>query len=206
MKKISSLFVPFLGFALIGSAQMVTIGTQVWSTKNLDVATFSNGDSIPQAITDEEWIKAGENNQPAWCYYDNDPANDSQLGKLYNWHAVNDPRGLAPKGWHIPSDAEWTVLANYLGGENAAGTKLKSTSGWEENGNGTNESGFSALPGGFRDFDGVFSSIFEEAIWWSSSEHTETMAWGRYLSSYEVDFFRNNYSVQDGYSVRCLRD
>ncbi len=104
-------------------AQSVTIGTQVWSTKNLDVSTFRNGDPIPQAKSDEEWSVAMDNQQPAWCYYDNNPSESAKYGKLYNWYAVNDPRGLAPSGWHIPCDVEWTVLDNYLKGDN--GNKMK---------------------------------------------------------------------------------
>lgn len=96
MKKVSLIFILLIGFGCISYAQTVTIGTQVWRTKNLDVATFRNGDSIPQAKTNEEWEKAAENQQPAWCYYNNDPANGAKYGKLYNWYAVNDSRGLAP--------------------------------------------------------------------------------------------------------------
>ena len=156
MKKVSLIFILLIGFGCISYAQTITIGTQVWMTKNLDVATFRNGDPIPQAKTDEEWEKAGENQQPAWCYYDNDPANGAKYGKLYNWYAVNDSRGLAPVGYHIPSDAEWTILTDFLGGEKVAGTKMKSTDFWADyegnSGNGTNESGFSGLPGGYRSF------------------------------------------------------
>ena len=130
MKKVSLIFILLIGFGCISYAQTITIGTQVWMTKNLDVATFRNGDPIPQAKTNEEWEKAGENQQPAWCYYDNDPANGAKYGKLYNWYAVNDSRGLAPVGYHIPSDAEWTKLTDFLGGESVAGTKMKSKSGW----------------------------------------------------------------------------
>jgi uncharacterized protein (TIGR02145 family) len=108
----------------------VVIGTQTWTSENLNVSTFRNGDPIPEVRSTEEWKKAGENKQPAWCYYDNDPKNGEKNGKLYNWHAVNDPRGLAPKGWHVPSEEEWKKLALYLGGENIAGKKMKSTSGW----------------------------------------------------------------------------
>ncbi len=111
-------------------AQTVTIGNQTWTTKNLDVATFRNGDLIPEAKTDEEWKAAGENKQPAWCYYDNKAANGTKYGKLYNWYAVVDYRGLAPAGWHVPTDEEWTVLSTYLVGDDA-GKKMKSSSGWE---------------------------------------------------------------------------
>ena len=120
MKKVSLIFILLIGFGCISYAQTVTIGTQVWMTKNLDLATFRNGDPIPEAKTDEEWEKAGENKQPAWCYYDNDPANGAKYGKLYNWYAVIDSRGLAPVGYHIPSDADWTKLNDFLGGEGVA--------------------------------------------------------------------------------------
>jgi uncharacterized protein (TIGR02145 family) len=128
MKKISLLLILLIDFGYISFSQIVNIGTQVWMTKNLDVSTFRNGDPIPQAKSDEEWEKAGENNQPAWCYYKNDQANDAKYGKLYNWYAVIDSRGLAPVGFHIPSDAEWTNLVDFLGSD--AGTKMKSKSGW----------------------------------------------------------------------------
>ena len=119
-----------------GASNEVTIGTQVWMTKNLDVATFRNGDPIPQAKTsDEEWDKAYvDAEQPAWCYFDNLPRNGEKYGKLYNWYAVNDPRGLAPEGWHVPSDAEWTQLTDYLGGREKAGAKMKSENGWSDGG------------------------------------------------------------------------
>jgi len=108
----------------------VTIGKQVWMIENLNVDKFRNGDPIPHAKTKEEWEKAGEEGKPAWCYYDNDPANGKKYGKLYNWYAVNDSRGLAPDGYHIPSHAEWEKLTDFLGGNSVAGAKMKSKSGW----------------------------------------------------------------------------
>jgi len=187
-------------------SQTVTIGTQVWMTKNLDVVTFRNGDPIPEAKTNEEWEKAGKNQQPAWCYYDNDTANGTKYGKLYNWYAVNDSRGLAPVGYHIPSDAEWTILNTFLGGESVAGTKMKSTCGWTENGNGTNESGFSGLPGGFCVNDGSFGYVGTDGYWWSSTEYGTGYAWNRYLY-YDVGVvYRGSRNKRDGFSVRCLRD
>ncbi len=184
----------------------VPIGKQVWMTKNLDVAKFRNGDPIPEAKTKEEWEKAGENKQPAWCNYDNNPANGSKYGKLYNWYAVNDPRGLEPKGWHIPSNDEWTVLTDYLGGEEKAGAKMKSKTGWAEDGNGTNSSGFSGLPGGLRDYDGAFNSIGYYGLWWSSTEDGTDVAWFRGLSCYDGGVVRSDDDKEDGFSVRCLRD
>jgi len=130
MKKVSLIFILLIGFGCISYAQTVIIGTQVWMTKNLNVSTFRNGEPIPQAKTGEEWEKAGQNKQPAWCYYENDLANGAKYGKLYNWYAVIDSRGLAPEGYHIPSDAEWTKLTDFLGGEKVVGTKMKSKSGW----------------------------------------------------------------------------
>ena len=113
-----------------GTTKSVKIGTQTWTTENLNVSTFRNGDPISEAKTNEEWDEAGKNKQPAWCYYENDPKNGAKYGKLYNWYAVNDPRGLAPAGWHVPSDAEWTILSDFLGGGMTAGKKMKSLSGW----------------------------------------------------------------------------
>ena len=188
-------------------SQTVTIGTQVWMTKNLDVSTFRNGDTIPQAKTNEEWEKAGKEGKPAWCYYDNDPANGAKYGKLYNWHAVNDSRGLAPTGCHIPTDAEWTILSDYLGGEDAAGKKMKSTSGWGDEGNGTNSSGFSGLPGGYRANDGNYDFIGGLGYWWSASGSSIYCAYSRFLYSSLDNLFRKDYyGKARGLSVRCLRD
>jgi len=208
-------------FVLIGTgsaifSQTVTIGTQVWMTKNLDVSTFRNGDPIPEAKTNEEWKKAGENKQPAWCYYDNDPANGAKYGKLYNWYAVIDSRGLAPVGYHIPTDAEWSTFINYLdpnadGGNNynTAGGKMKSTGTqyWQStNTDATNESGFSGLPGGNRSIDGTFNYIGLNGYWWSSSETATNTAWYRFLDYNNGNVYRYGNTKLNGFSVRCLRD
>ena len=189
-----------------GASTEVTIGKQVWMGENLNVDNFRNGDPIPQAKTNEEWERAGKNNQPAWCYYDNDPAKGEKYGKLYNWYAVNDPRGLAPVRYHIPTNEEWIVLTDYLGGEYIAGTKIKSKNEWAEDGNGTNESGFSGLPGGSRDYDGTFFGIGEKGLWWSSSENGTYNAWSRTLNYNDGNVYRSNYNKKEGFSVRCLRD
>ena len=118
--------------------QSIKIGNQEWMKMNLNVVTFRNGDTIPLAKTNEEWENAGENGQPAWCYYENNAQNGEKYGKLYNWYAVNDPRGLAPSGWHVASDKEWKVLTDFIGGEKMTGKKLKSKNGWNDyNGKGT---------------------------------------------------------------------
>jgi len=184
----------------------IKIGKQIWCVKNLDVANFRNGDPIPESKTKKEWVKAGENGKPAWCYYENKPSNGTKYGKLYNWYAVNDKRGLAPKGFHIPSDAEWTTLTDYLGGKEAAGTKMKSSSGWDENGNGTNSSGFAGFPGGCRDGDGAFSDVGRNGHWWGATESSSSNAWLRYLGYSNGNVGRYYYFKQSAFSVRCLGD
>jgi uncharacterized protein (TIGR02145 family) len=201
----------------------VVIGSQVWMNRNLNVIRFRNGDLIPEAKTDEQWLLAFKNKQPAWCYYNNDPSNGEQYGKLYNWYAVNDSRGLASEGWHIPTDAEWTKLSAYLGDEeDEVGVKIKSISGWNDNGNGTNNSGFSGLPGGARQEGGLFFDIGYLAGYWSSTEKDYELfenseddvtdfdpkgfAWFRSLNYYDGGVYRNRNSKGRGYSVRCLRD
>jgi uncharacterized protein (TIGR02145 family) len=136
------------------SNKSITIGSKSWMINNLDVVNFRNGDPIPQAKTDEEWELAAKNKQPAWCYLENDPLNGQKYGVLYNGYALIDSRGIAPKGWHIPTLDEFTNMISYLGGESVAGGKLKSTNGWANNdyqrinGNGSNSSGFSELKNG----------------------------------------------------------
>jgi len=176
----------------------VIIGAQVWMTKNLEVTTFRNGDPIPQAASDEAWELAGKNKQPAWCY------NGEHYGKLYNWYAVHDPRGLAPEGWHVPTDQEWTALEKALG-ENP-GKNMKSTWGWHNKGNGTNSSGFSGLPAGNRNYAGTFNDVGKYAYWWSSTEYDTGHAWSRYLNYYSSNVYRGGYYKEEGLSVRCLRD
>ena len=188
------------------TAEVVKIGNQEWMAKNLDVSTFRNGDLIPEAKKGKEWETAGNDGKPAWCYFDNDPENGEKYGKLYNWYAVNDPRGIAPTGWHVPSDAEWTQLTDDLGGEDIAGTLMKSREGWKKKGNGTNESGFNAVPAGGRYDDGTFSSLKEYTYWWSATETDSSLAWYRY-TGFEDDLApRYYYDKRTGFSVRCLKD
>src|SRR5258708_6469970 len=108
----------------------ITIGTQVWTATNLNVSTFRNGESIPEAETDKEWEKASKEQSPAWCNYERKTENGTLYGKLYNWYAVHDSRGLAPAGCHIPSDSEWTILVKFLGGDSLAGLKMRSKTLW----------------------------------------------------------------------------
>ena len=188
----------------------VTIGNQVWTSKNLDVSTFRNGEVIPEAKSKEEWVKAGNNKTAAYCHYDYDSKNGKVYGKLYNWYAVNDSRGLAPNGYHIPSDSEWTVLTNFLGGEEIAGEKMKSKQGWRKNdkksGNGDNSSGFNGLAGGYCESDGYFYDITVYGGWWSSSEGDMGFAWSRSLYFYNSKVGGGSSYEDFGLSVRCLRD
>lgn len=206
MKYLLSLLLAAVFSSEAFSQSEVKIGNQVWMSKNLDVSTFRNGDPIPQAKTNEEWEKAGENKQPAWCYYENDPANGAKYGKLYNWYAVNDSRGLAPAGFHVPSDAEWTILTDFLGGSDIAGKKMKSTNGWSNGRNGDNSSGFNGLPGGYCLYYGYFYNITDYGLFWSSSEYGTKSALYRVLYDDFTRGVRYNDNKIDGLSVRCVKD
>ena len=196
--------------------QEVTIGTQTWMQKNLNVSKYRDGTPIPQVTDPKKWENLTTG---AWCYYDNKTANGTIYGKLYNWYAVagihdTDPNTpnkiLAPQGWHVPSDEEWTTLTTFLGGEEVAGGKMKSkgTLLWKSpNSEATNMIGFTGLPGGYYRSGWSFSGIGDVGTWWSSSEGSTTTAWCRYL--YYYNGFANSFSFYnklDGFSVRCLRD
>ncbi len=208
--------IAFLIIAITSNAQVtdidghqyktVKIGKQVWMAENLNVSHFQNGDPIPEAEDAGAWTQAGQEHKPAWCYYDSNPVNGRTYHKLYNWYAVNDKRGLAPKGWHVPSKLEWADLTDYLGGDNLAGRKLKATYGWLNKGNGTNESDLAGLPGGNRDFNGKFYNIGQDGYWWSSSQFATGGAWYRYLNCF-TGYIYGNYDFEGGgYSVRCVKD
>jgi len=184
--------------------ETVRIGTQNWAIANLNVSTFRNGDSIPQARTNKEWVAAGDAGKPAWCYYNNDPSIGKIYGKLYNWYAVNDPRELAPSGWTLPSDADWTLLINFSGRQGAAGSKIKSSVRWSEGSNGTNETGFTGFPSGYRVENGTFVNIGNIGIWWSTTENNPLSAFDHYLSQ-SSSVGRSNSPKQRGESVRCLK-
>ena len=184
----------------------IVIGTQQWMRENLDVLTYRNGDIIPQVTDPTAWAALTTG---AWCYYNNDVANGAIYGKLYNWYAVNDPRGLAPTGWHVPTDDEWTTLSTTLGGDAVAGGKMKvaGTTRWTTPNTGaTNESGFAGLPGGFRSTNGSFYDVGSFGYWWSSTEDYATYAWLRDLLYINGVIDRASGSKRDGFSVRCLRD
>jgi len=206
------MFIGFIVFSTILNAQKniptVKIGNQDWMSKNLNTATFKNGDVILHAKTDEIWKMAYEKAIPAWCYFDNDAENELKLGKLYNWFAVNDARGLAPKGFHVPSKTEWDSLVSYLGGQPVAGKKLKNNEGWPDNGNGTNESGFSGLPGGMRHYTGYFGKERKYGHWWTTTPLPPFYAWQYYLLHTDdgIGFYSKDFGKGAGMSVRCVLD
>ncbi len=189
----------------------IVIGNQTWMAENLNVITFRNGDTIQEVRTIEEWKAAGKQKKPAWCYNNNDSSNGSIYGKLYNFYAVSDPRGLAPNGWQIPTGNDWFELSDFLGDKKNAGSKLKSTNSWLKNGNGTNSTGFSALPSGSRELaminqNGGFGGIGWRCYWWSSTKRKGgdvlvfTLSWNnnRFMPIWDT------YN-SDGYSVRCIK-
>jgi uncharacterized protein (TIGR02145 family) len=181
---------------------------QEWMAENLRSISYANGDPIQNVTDNTIWqnLTAG-----AWAHYNNDNQYENPYGKLYNWYTVADPRNVCPTGWHVPSDAEWTVLSDYLGGGAVAGGKMKSTGTayWlTPNTGATNESGFSGLPGGYRDDDGIFYFIGNYGVWWSSTEiaYDTSSAWVRGLNYGNGDVGSSSGGKTDGFSVRCLRD
>ncbi len=188
----------------------VTIGTQTWMAENLKTSKYSDGTIIPNVKDSLEWEKLTTD---AWCYYNNDAAYNAKYGKLYNWYAVskttNGNKNVCPTGWHAPSDSEWTVLTDYLGGEIVVGGKMKEvgTTSWNSpNTDATNISLFSALPGGNRYDGGNYFSNGYNGFWWSSTEYNTNVAWFRNLNYYFSDANRNNFNKRNGFSVRCLKD
>ena len=184
----------------------VKIGNQWWLKKNLEVTHYRNGDAIPNVTDDSTWANLTTG---AYCSYDNDPANAETCGYLYNWYAVNDPRGLAPEGWHVASDSEWVELIDRLGGNEVAGGKLKSTGTtlWEApNTDATNMSAFSALPGGGRGRSGNFGQMGRQNLFWTSTERSPSSAWGRAMFYNNSGVGRGDSPYRRGQSVRCVRD
>jgi uncharacterized protein (TIGR02145 family) len=184
----------------------LTVYNQEWSKENLDVDHYRNGDKIPEVKDSIQWerIKTG-----AWCYYKNNPANGKIYGKLYNWFAVNDKRGLAPEGWHIPKDSEWQLFIDYLGGSSSAISKLKDSGKkyWDSGyGGGTNESGFGCLPGGARTENGRFGGIGVICLYWTSTSNEVDAAKARLISHNENGVINDNGYKNNGSSVRCIKD
>jgi uncharacterized protein (TIGR02145 family) len=186
----------------------ITIGTQTWMAENLRATKYRNGDPIPNIGENSAWATLTSG---AYCNYEStsDINQIATYGRLYNWFAIADSRNIAPTGWHVPSDAELTTLITFLNGESIAGGKMKETgtTHWASPNTGAaNESGFSAPPAGYRDFDGTFNSDGYYGYWWSSDESSSTKAWVRYLYYNFSDAKHDNLNKSSGFSVRCLRD
>ena len=180
---------------------------QEWMAENLRTTTYANGELIPNVTTDgTQWSNLTTG---AWAHYNNDNQYENPYGKLYNWYTVADPRNVCPTGWHVPTDEEYTLLTDYLGGEPVAGGKMKSTGTqyWlSPNTDATNESGFSGLPGGYRNYGGSFNDVGYSGNWWSSSELGTLSAWFRCLDYEYGGVIRETDGKTIGFSVRCLRD
>ena len=190
--------------------QGIQIVTQCWTQSNLKVSKYRNGDNIPTGLSNSAWQGTTSG---AYAIYNNDPVNDGLYGKLYNHYAVTDSRGLCPTGWHVPSVAEWTILENHLGGFSVAGGALKSTAmqptpgGWASPNTGaTNSSGFTAPPGGLRDYNGAFGSMTLYGYWWSSSVWSASNASFPTLYYSYSNFVVGTNNRAHGFSVRCCRD
>ena len=189
----------------------VKIGTQEWMAENLRATKYSDGTVIPNVTDSAQWVSLTTG---AWCHYNNDSQYDSVYGKLYNWYTVETGK-LCPSGWHVPADADWTALDDYLAANGHSGTEpeaLKATSGWGDHWyyNGTDDYGWNALPGGmfvkhpYRSFDG----LGRDGFWWSSSQYdyitTSTYAFARVITAYNQYFF-SAWEKERGHSIRCIK-
>jgi uncharacterized protein (TIGR02145 family) len=194
---------------------LVEIGGQCWFADNLATDQFRNGDPIPTALDNATWSSTTTG---AYSIYNNDPFNDVTYGKLYNWYATVDTRGLCPSGWHVPTDCEWMYLEGSLGmslvDQETAGYRgtieggvLKGTTSWTSPNTGaTNSLAFTALPGGFRDVNGLFYDFSNDGVWWSSADFDSLSAWVRSLYYTNSSVYRYNLNKQYGFSMRCVRD
>jgi uncharacterized protein (TIGR02145 family) len=189
----------------------IVIGTQEWMAENLNTGIYRNGDAIVTDLDNSAW---GATTSGAWSYYNNDASYACPYGKLYNWFACTDARGLCPTGWHVPSDAEWTTLTNFLGGLSVAGGPLKSTgTAIDSNGlwtslnvDATNSSGFSGPPCGYRNGIGIFGAMGVQSYLWCSTQSVAFGGWVRVLFDNNGTVARSSNYKESGYSVRCVRD
>jgi len=183
----------------------VTIGTQTWMQENLKTTHYNDGTDIPLVTENTEWKNLAA---PAYCWYDNDESGyKSTYGALYNWYTVNTGK-LCPAGWHVPANGEWITLTNYLGGESVAGDKLKEAGNthWGDLNTGTDETGFTALPGGNRTDDGLYTDIGLNAQWWSASTLLSSSSYSAILYYNSSSLAREGNPNVSGFSVRCIKD
>lgn len=187
----------------------VTIGTQVWLVENLKSTHYRNGNPIPNVTDTAAWNNLHLTNGGASCYYNNDPSNAATYGLLYNYYAVVDTDSIAPRGFHIPGETEWTTLTTYLGNIDSDGGKMKETGilHWQSPNTGaTNATLFTGLPAGERLSHGAFTGIGTTGAWWSSSGDGSYDAWGRYINYNDSAIFRYDDTKLVGFSVRCVMD
>lgn len=217
----NTLYTPILAFVLLiffnlntpfaQTFKEVRIGNQVWMAENLNVDHFRNGDPIPMVLTLSEIEKATEKKTPAWCYYKNDSTIGAKYGRLYNWWAVNDPRGLAPEGWHVPNEKEWEILLKYTGGRKWYSQNLKMDSTWKEVFDQKEKSdqskiGFGALPGGvWLTYNLTFSQLNETGAWWSSNEKNKHYAIAMLIFNITDKVFLQKSCKCHYYSVRLIK-
>ncbi|MDE3214464.1 MAG: fibrobacter succinogenes major paralogous domain-containing protein [Bacteroidota bacterium] len=180
----------------------VKIGTQVWMAENLDVSRFRNGDPITEAETREQWDEAAKEGKPAWCYYHRDSDRVTIYNKLYNWYAVNDPRGLAPAGWRIPTKQDWATLINNSGGDNKSGIQMKSSTEWD----GAHSNGLNCLPGGYRNREGDFEHAGKIGSWWTATQNGPEDAWSVSLGTGTPAASTSFDTKEIGLSVICVKD
>jgi len=183
----------------------VTIGTHLWMKENLKTTKYNDGTDIPLVTDKTDW---GDLTTPGYCWYENSKSIGTTYGALYNWYTVSTGK-VCPTGWHVPIDEEWTFLTSYLGGEDVAGGKLKEsgTNHWgSPNTGATNESGFTALPGGYRNYNGTFDNFGNFGYWWSATENDAAYAWNRYMFYGYANVYRYFKHKEVGLSVRCIRD
>ncbi len=186
----------------------VKIGNQVWMAENLRTIQFNDGVDIPNITESSDWNYLIT---PACCWYDNDESTyKNNYGAIYNWYAVNPAgKSICPEGWHIPTDVEFNTLIEYLGSDSIAGGKLKETGtqNWNSpNTEATNESGFTALPGGLRSNVGLFYNINFKGTYWSATENDAQTAWYRIVYNNRKDVYKSNYYKTMGASVRCVKN
>jgi uncharacterized protein (TIGR02145 family) len=187
----------------------------IWMEGNLDVDRFRNGDKIPRARNAEQWVAASRRGEPVWCYYYDDANNGKKYGKLYNWYAVNDARGLAPEGWHIPNYDELNEWHKSLGVDHFAMKKIIGTNDRDKKDNETNKI-FNGLPGGYINDSGEFRDLGNQGYWWTSSPALDFpgadyntarfQAWSFYMNYNTPIVFIQPNNMMDGYSVRCMKD
>lgn len=181
----------------------IILGTQEWMQKNLTVTKYRNGNALVNAINSSSW----NTTNGAYGIYGGSDVNNTNYGKLYNWYAVNDTRGLCPTGWHVPTTIEWNTMEDYLGGVSVAGGKLKTIDGWNTpNLGATNESGYTGLPGGYRFTDGTYLYNLQLGQWWTSTNSNTTTAHASRLFYQNAAVLKATYDKKIGSSVRCLKD